>query len=62
MENLLCVSIISEIALSLLELGFAFMSDSAAVLSVKLLLGLDIFVVLVFLKTLSLLGTDTLKK
>lgn len=47
-------------AISLLELGFVIMSDSAAVLSVMPFPGLDI--VLVFLKNLKLVRNRTLKR
>lgn len=47
-ESLLCVPFTAETAISLLELGFVTMSDSAAVLSVKPLPGLGI--VLIFFK------------
>lgn len=47
-------------AISLLELGFVIISDSATVLSVKPFPGLDI--VLVFLKNLKLVRNRTLKR
>lgn len=47
-----CANFTAETAISLLELWFVIMSDSAAVLSVKPFPGLDI--ILVFLETLTL--------
>lgn len=53
---MLCVPFTGETAISLLELGFVIMLDSAAVLSVKPFPGLDI--ILVFLKNLKLVRKE----
>lgn len=53
---------IPETVLYLLELGLVIMLDSAAVLSVKPLAGLNIFIVLVFFKNLKLVRNRYFKK
>lgn len=57
---MLCVPFAAVTAISLLELGFVIMSDSAAVLSVKPFPELDI--VLVFLKNLKLVRNRYFKE
>lgn len=66
---MLCVPFTPETALSLLELGFVMielgfvmMSDSATVLSVKPLSGLNTFIVLVFFKNLKLVRNRYFKE